>query len=357
MEEIRGVSVDGVIGTLVERELAEVVGRADGPEITERRVASGRRVDDLRASERERAGLVQDQAVDPSHRLEGRGALDEQAAPGADARARDQGERRREPHRAGTADQQRRRGEEDAGGERVGHGEPGRGADRPPEDAHENGDDDHGRDEDRRDTIDAGLDRCAAGLGLADEAGDVGEDGGFADGTRLDDQRALAVDGARVGTIAGSLANGQALAREHRLVGVAVASEDHAVHGEPLAGPDVDGLAGQDLGDGALDDLAVPFYASELRLLVEEGADRTARLPFAARLEDLPDEHERHDHRCGFEVDGEAGRVRARQQRGEAVEEGDARAEGDERVHVGRAGSCGAPGADVEVASDPERDS
>ena len=31
MEEIRGVSVDGVIGTLVERELAEVVGRADGP--------------------------------------------------------------------------------------------------------------------------------------------------------------------------------------------------------------------------------------------------------------------------------------------------------------------------------------
>ena len=31
MEEIRGVSVDGVIGTLVERELAEAVGRADGP--------------------------------------------------------------------------------------------------------------------------------------------------------------------------------------------------------------------------------------------------------------------------------------------------------------------------------------
>ena len=31
MEEIRGVSVDGVIGTLVERELAEVIGRADGP--------------------------------------------------------------------------------------------------------------------------------------------------------------------------------------------------------------------------------------------------------------------------------------------------------------------------------------
>ena len=31
MEEIRGVSVAGVIGTLVERELAEVIGRADGP--------------------------------------------------------------------------------------------------------------------------------------------------------------------------------------------------------------------------------------------------------------------------------------------------------------------------------------
>ena len=31
MEEIRGVSVDGVIGTLAERELVEVVGRADGP--------------------------------------------------------------------------------------------------------------------------------------------------------------------------------------------------------------------------------------------------------------------------------------------------------------------------------------
>ena len=31
MEEIRGVSVDGVIGTLTERELVEVVGRADAP--------------------------------------------------------------------------------------------------------------------------------------------------------------------------------------------------------------------------------------------------------------------------------------------------------------------------------------
>ena len=31
MEEIRGVSVDGVIGTLTERELVEVVGRADVP--------------------------------------------------------------------------------------------------------------------------------------------------------------------------------------------------------------------------------------------------------------------------------------------------------------------------------------
>ena len=31
MEEIRGVSVDGVIGTLSERELVEVVGRADAP--------------------------------------------------------------------------------------------------------------------------------------------------------------------------------------------------------------------------------------------------------------------------------------------------------------------------------------
>ena len=31
MEEIRGVSVDGVIGTLLERELVEVVGRADAP--------------------------------------------------------------------------------------------------------------------------------------------------------------------------------------------------------------------------------------------------------------------------------------------------------------------------------------
>ena len=31
MEEIRGVSVDGVIGTLADRELVEVVGRADAP--------------------------------------------------------------------------------------------------------------------------------------------------------------------------------------------------------------------------------------------------------------------------------------------------------------------------------------
>jgi segregation and condensation protein B len=31
MEEIRGVSVDGVIGTLVDRELVEVVGRAEVP--------------------------------------------------------------------------------------------------------------------------------------------------------------------------------------------------------------------------------------------------------------------------------------------------------------------------------------
>ena len=144
--------------------------------------------DEAHHSRRHRAGLVEHDRVDRARRLEHLGSLDDDAELGA-ATGADHDRRRcgqAEGARAGD-DQHRDRGRDGDGRRLTGaEPEPERGG----------GDGDHGRDEHRGDAVGEALHRCLAGLGVVDEAGDLGELGVGADAHGAHDEPAAGVDGA-----------------------------------------------------------------------------------------------------------------------------------------------------------------
>jgi hypothetical protein len=125
--------------------------------------------------------------------------------------------------------------------------------------------------------------------------------------------RAVLIDRAREDAIAGSLGHGAALAREHRLVDARRARFDAAVDGNPLPGPNDQTIAHAHLRDRDLDDLAVSQQPGTIGLACHQRPDRVAGVATGTGLEKLPDHHQRDDHRCRLEVDGEACGVEAQQ--------------------------------------------
>ena len=92
----------------------------------------------------------------------------------------------------------------------------------------------------------------------------------------------------------------------------------------------------------------------------DEPADRAGRPALGARLQPAPEQDEPDDDRRAVEVgDGlEAGvdDDRGREGQHDAVRPGGARADRDERVHVGRAVAGGPPGRAVEPTAGPDLD-
>ena len=155
------------------------------------------------------------------------------------------------------------------------------------------------------------------------------------------------------------------LAGHHRFVHGAGAFEDHAVHRHLLAGPDAQAIAGLHPIERHVFLGAVLAHAARgLRGEAEQRPDRRARLTARAQLEDLPEQHERDDHRRGLEVDGDVARLiaegrgkQAREQRRDhAVGIGDAHAKADQREHVQAAVDERLPAAHEERPCAPEHD-
>ena len=339
-----------------ERVLRSKLGARDQPQrFVLADVGAGHPVHHLRASDGERSGLVERDDVDLLRHLERLRALDEDAARRAAAGADHDRRRGREPERARAGDDEHR----DERGDGV--REVRLGAVDPPRDRRRGRDDEHDRNEDRRDAVDETLDRGLRSLRLLHEAHDLRERGVGADARRAEAQGPAGVDRASRDVVARALFDRDRFAGEHRLVDGGVAGDHETVGRDRLARPHDD-----DVADLQLVDRHVLFrspgspHARRLRAEREQAADRVGGVRASARLEVPADEDQRDDRRGGLVVEVlmrvETGvREDLRQERRDDRDAvGGGRADDDEGVHVRLPVASRAPGVHVERRGGPE---
>ena len=258
----------------------------------------GRDGGDGRLALGQRAGLVDDEGVDPLHPLERFRVPDKHAGLGAAADAD------HDRHRGGEAQCARAGDDEhgDGGDQPVGEARLG-SPDRPCGEC-QHGDGDHGRHEPGRDLIGESLDRRAAALGLGDERHDLRQHGVAADALGTDDQRAALIERAADDAVRHGLGDGHRLAGHHRFIDGAAALDDGSIDRDLLARPYAQPVADGDVAQGDLVLGAVGADgAGGLRREVEQRADGAAGALPRAQLQHLAEQHEDGDHGGGLEVD------------------------------------------------------
>ncbi|MDR8937501.1 hypothetical protein FEP65_04407 [Burkholderia multivorans] len=255
--------------------------------------------------------------------------LDQHAVPRGDTGAGHDRGGRREAERARARDDEHGNGVEDRGF-RAGAGEQ-------PADERQHRDAEDRRHEHGTDAIDEALDRRLFRLRGFDEADDARERRFGADRGRLDDERAFAVDRAGRDGVAVVLRDGQAFARDQRLVDMRAARHDASVDRQAFARPHADDRADAHLRERhvALDTVVDDARAVGPQRV--ERADRIGRLTLRARFEPLAEAHERDDDGGRLEI--QMARMRGiAQQHPQAQPVCSRRAERDQQVHV--AGAC-----------------
>ena len=170
-------------------------GRLGGDDVDERHLAGG-----------DGAGLVEHDRVDRAGRFEDLGSLDQHAELGAAAGADHQRRRCCQAERTRAGDDQHGDRGGERGRRRVGRG----GGD--PEPERRGGEDDHDRDEDRRDPVGEALHVGLAGLRVLDHPADLGERGVGADAGGAHDEAAAGVDRCAGDGVAGCDFDGHRLA-------------------------------------------------------------------------------------------------------------------------------------------------
>ena len=248
------------------------------------------------------------------------------ATPGAD---HDRG-RRRQPHGTGAGNDQHRHGVDQGKGQRRFR------AEYQPDQKGQQGCTHHRRHEPHRDLVHHRLNRQFGGLGLlyqpdnlrqhrlpAHSGGAQGKGTGLVD--RAADYRA-----------AGLLLHRHRLTADHRLVNVALAFQQLAIHRHPLAGPDLNHIVEQHLADGQIDQLPVAHYPGGSGLQADQPLNRLGSPPPRLGFQIAAQQDQRHYDRGRFVIDVDrALRQQLRQEGGDHREQVGCRgADGDQRVHV-----------------------
>ncbi len=275
---------------------------------------------------RDRGEAFERERVAHQHALFGRAADRDQ-----DCRRRGEAERARAGHREHGDRRQERRGGIAACGE--------------VRDESAGGDEQHGRNEHRRDTIGEALRRGVRGLCVGDELGDARERRVVAGALAGDVERAVQVHRAGKNARARRLLDGDRLAGQHRLVDAAGAFADDAIDRQPLAGPHAHELAGAHPRDRN-----VPFGAAfdqvrDFRTQAEQPAERVLRASLRPILEVAAEQREGDDDRGRLEK----ALMTARDEREDAEAKRRERAKRDQRLHV-RGRSAGASRRDAQDA-------
>ncbi len=292
----------------------------------------------------ERAGLVEHDGVELRSSLEHRSGLEEHAELCTPARPHHDG--------GGGGESQGTRAGDDENRDRVAKGRGDLARAHEPSDEHDGGDGDDDRDEDARDTVGEPLDGGLRGLGLLDEADDLGECRVGSDVGDFDHEPALLVDGGAEDTVAGDAFDRHRLAGQHALVDRRAALEDGAVHGHLLAGEHHDPIAGGERQRVDDFDLPIrPHHPSLGRGELEEARHRLRGAAFGAGFEEPPEEDERDDHPGGLEEERLVG-----EERPDRIAVGGEGTHRDEGVHARLEGTKPFGGGDVELATEPEHD-
>ena len=162
---------------------------------------------------------------------------------------------------------------------------------------------DHCRHKPARNTVHEPLDRRAASLRGGNQVDDPGKDGVRPDSLGTHAEQPGAVERACGHRVAGRLFDGYRLPREHALVDCRTPAKHHPVDRDALAGPNLEPVADPNHFERHVLVAVVADPARGLRREIEERADGIARALAGGELEHLSDEHEKENHRCGFEVD------------------------------------------------------
>ena len=294
----------------------------------------------------ERTCLVEDKRLDGVGLLQGIHVFYQNAVARRHPGTGDDGRRRRQPQRTGTGDHQHGHRRQQRLTEVVTDGVPHQQG--------EQGDGHHHRHEHGRDLVHQLLQRRLAHLGVLYQRDDLAEAGVLPHRSGFNFQHAGAVDGTAQHLVALTARHRQALAGEDRLVQLALAAHDSAVHRHPLTHQYPQPIAAQHLVDGdALPALAAP----------DGGGFRPQRHQFAngglgaasgSRFQQFSEGNQGNDDGTRLEVELATGGHPQVKQQIEAVEVGRTGTGRHQHIHVGGAVLDGEPGAAIEAGPDPE---
>ena len=298
-----------------------------------------------------RAGLVERNERHLAGALERFAALDQRPELRAPPRRNHHRGWNGQPHRARTRDDQHRHRGRERARKRI------LPRDEEPDDERQRRDRQHHRDEHGADAVGQRLNWRARCLRIAHHANDASQHAVGTERGRAIAERTRAVDGAARHAIAGALGDRHRFAGDHRLVHGAFAGDDVAIDRNTLTRPDEYNVALPHLLDRHVEVAAASLDSRTLGLEPRERAQSRRGGPLGARLERAPREDERDDDDDRFVIDvgcHAMSREQARRDRRDrGVEERRACANGDERVHVGRAPAKPRPSTHVELAARP----
>ncbi len=305
----------------------------------------GHDVGDHGPSRRHGARLVEDHGGQPVGLLEGAGVLEKDARFGTPARPDHDGGGRGQAHGTGAGDDQDGH-HADQGGHQLAR-------QYIPDDERAQGDEDHGGDEDGRHPVDDPLDRGLAGLGLLDQADDLGQDRGLADRFRTDPDESFEVHRPSDQGIARDFADRETFARDHAFVQTGPSVQNHPVDGDPLSRAQDDHVADPNLLDGDFTLRSVAEQARRPRPEPQQALDRFARPSPRTRFQELARYDEGDDRGRGLEVDMSRSQT---QQDDDGVEVRHRRPQRHQDVHVRRRVAQRLPSADVVLPPHVELD-
>ena len=263
-----------------ERELVERRGEAKNPGRVESPV--GGDVLDPRRSQRDRAGLVEDDRPRLAQPLDHAGALDDDPGPCGTRDAGEQRDRRREDQRARRGDDEDRKRADRVAGSRP------RGAR-------------HGqrqRQEERGIAVGHPHERRALGLGLPDETDKRRICALRSRPGRAESKRRSADSSAPHG-LSGVAEDRQRLAGQRRLVEHRFVALDHSVDRQHLARPDEHEVADADVLDWNLHDLVAADQVGGARRARDEPRQLASRPRSGSLLERVPAREHERDHGTG----------------------------------------------------------
>ncbi len=172
-----------------------------------------------------------------------------------------------------------------------------------------------------------------------------------ADGGRAALDHALMIEGGGIDLVVHLLALRHAFAGKHALVQRGRAFEHDPIHRHVFAGAHDEDIVGAQLPGGDIQYLTVTFHVRDFRLQLDQFFNGAGRLGFCAHFQQFAHQHQRDQHRAGFEIHR---LVDVEYDDGDAQEIRGTGSQRHQQIHVAAAMLYAGPCAAVEARADPE---